>query len=107
MPAVREVLWQPYPASVPEDERQPCSFSGCDNPAVLVQIQSRGAAATLAFGSLNTTTTPWCLEHAHLQGYDESVPPAKPRGPLNGFQRFVVRMLSGDGSETAGRAPEL
>jgi hypothetical protein len=104
---VRELSWQPYPASVPKAERQPCSYIGCDSPAVVVQTQSRGAAATLVFGSLNTTTTPWCREHAHLQGYDESVPPATPRGPLNGFQRLVVRLLSGDGSEPAGRGPEL
>jgi hypothetical protein len=99
VPAVREVLWQPYPASVPEDERQPCSFSGCDNPAVLVQIQSRPAAATLAFGSLSTTTTPWCLEHAHLQGYGESSPETRSR--LNAFQRLIVRLLSRDDSEPA------
>ena len=91
---MREVTWQPYPPSAPEEERQPCSYAGCESSAVLVQVQSRGAAATLAFGSLHTTTTPWCLEHAQMQGYEQPLPQAESGRHLNGLQRLIVRLLS-------------
>jgi hypothetical protein len=82
------VVWKPYPADVPADQRTLCDVTGCRRPGDMLRIDPSHASYLMP---KTGETHVFCQEHAGPAGLDEWLASAEPERQ-SVIDRFVLRL---------------